>query len=205
CRRISVILYRAVAGEAASGKSAAERGPAAGALPSIQARFRVEERPAPGLHPPAIARIKPVVTGAGGRALPSWFREELVTGCRVVEQNEEGFLLRNIEMRDIDAERVADVFEKTTSLRVRFFFSPRSDQTFNQEPEKVTAAASHVIDSIEQGKQYTIKLELTDEGLDWLRLLGKNNQSAATDAAPKPDAARRESPAPSPESPTPNP
>ncbi|MFH1264207.1 MAG: hypothetical protein ABIK89_00660, partial [Planctomycetota bacterium] len=79
CRRISVILYRAVAGKAASGRSAAERGPAAGALPSVQARFRVEDRPAPGLHPPAIARIKPVVTGAGGRALPTWFREELVT------------------------------------------------------------------------------------------------------------------------------
>ena len=204
---MSVIVYRAVAGEKGQGTSDeapdasddhAVRGSpdparvgevgspapsgASNTQPSVDGRFRVEERPAQGLQPPAIAQLRPVVTGEGGRPLPPWFRQEIVTGCRVVEQNEDGFLLRTIEMRDIDAERTADVFEKTTALRVRFEFFPRPDKPFDRPPqEKAIAAVSHLVEPIEQGKQYTIQLELTGEGLDWLRLLNRDQGRGVRD------------------------
>jgi len=99
-----------------------------------------------------------------------------VTACLIVEQDQSGFLLRNIEMRDIDAERITDVFEKTTSVRVRFDFFPRSRDPFAQEQTAAIATASHLVERIEKGKQYTVKLEMTREGLDWLRLVAEGRK-----------------------------
>jgi len=174
CRRISVIVYRARGGPGSS--SISNHRSSIPTRASLEGRFRVERRPAQGLNPPAIAQVRPVVAGDGGKPLPPWYDEVLVAGCLIVEQDENGFLLRNIEMRDIDAEEIADIFEKTATVRLRFEFSRRSRDPFDAQRRAVIATASHVVDRIEKGKQYTIKLELTKEGLDRLRLVAEDRR-----------------------------
>jgi len=167
CRRISVIVYRAVEGVGA-----------AGAVESMAGRFVIEEKPAQGLNPPAIARIRPMVTGESGRPLPSWYHGAIVTACEVVALNADGLILRTIPLRDIFAEKSVDVFEKTTAARARFQFLARGDAPSGQPPKAPIAAASYRIERIDEGKQYTVKLQLPQEALDWLRLLAADPGSS---------------------------
>jgi len=175
CRRISVIVYRAGEGVGAARSSA--DADAGGAVESVEGRFLIEEKPAQGLNPPAIARIRPVVTGEGGRPLPSWYHGEIVSACEVVALNADGLILRTIPLRDVFSEKSVDVFEKTTAARVRFQFLARGDAPFGQPPKAPIAADSYRIERIDEGKQYTVKLQLANEALDWLRLLAADPDS----------------------------
>ena len=186
CRRISVLVYQAVEGAEIPGTTA-ERAPVDGqaameAAPSetassVDGRFKLDEKPAQGLKPPAIARIRPVVAAYRGRPLPPRFHEQIAIGCLIVEQDKNEFLLRTIEIRDIDSEKTTDLFEKTSAVRVRFEFFPRSDGQFDQQRRAAVAMASHVVERIEEGRQYTITLELSEEGLAWLLLLAREPDS----------------------------
>jgi hypothetical protein len=187
CRRISVLLYRATGSGVAPGPSAPEAsapgGPgvepaSAGAMDSIDGRFRVDEKPADGLNPPAVARIRPVVTGEGGRPLPSRYHDEIVAGCEITEQNDAGLLLRSIRLQDVTVEKRTDVFEPAVAARVRFVFFPRTGSSVDRPPSAPVAAASHTIERIERGRQYTITLELSKATLDWLHLLAAEPESS---------------------------
>jgi len=184
CSGMSVIVYQVVASaeshgasetsESAGDQSAGKAPPASKAATSIDGRFVVQKKPAAGLDPPSVARLRPVVTGSGGRPLPPWYHEEVVVGCRIVEQDAGGFLLRTITLTDIDVEETTDVYEKTAAVRVQFQFFPRSQSPFDGQERAAIALAAHVVEGIEEGMQYTIKLELSKDGIDWLRLLGKD-------------------------------
>jgi len=175
CLAISAIVYRAVERveprDASEPSEPADSRAAAKPTPSIDGRFTVEKKPAGGLDPPAIARLKLLVTASGGRPLPPWCREKSVTGCRVVEQDERGFLLRTITLSDIRTEEATEVFQKTTAIRVQFQFFRRSTSPFDGQEKKPLALAAHLIEAVEEGMHYTIKLELSKDGIDWLRLL----------------------------------
>lgn len=180
CRGISVIVYRAGEGMGAARSSAAdpagtptpgETTPGAGAVESMEGRFVVEEKPAQGLAPPAIAQIRPIVTGEGGRPLPAWYEGAIRSACEVVAFNADGLILRTTRLRDVFTEKSVDVFEKTTAARVTFRFLARRDGTSSQSPETPIAAAAHRIEPIDEGKQYTVNLQLPKGTLDWLRLL----------------------------------
>jgi len=188
CRRISVIVYRAVAGEDAGRSLAdadaagapapgeatpagAQATPPGGAVESMEGRFAIEEKPAQGLAPPAIARIRPIVTGEGGRPLPAWYRGAITTSCELVALDAGGLILRTIPVRDLFAEGSVDVFEKTTAARVTFQFRARGDAASGQPPRAPIATAFCRIERIDKGKQYTVMLQLPKGALDWLRLL----------------------------------
>jgi len=181
CRRISVLVYQAVEGAGMPG-TPAERAPLQkqGALEpasswetesSVDGRFKVHDKPAQGLNPPAIARIRPVVAAYSGRPLPAWFREQLTVGCLIVEQDKDGFLLRKIEVRDIDSEKTTDLF------RLRFQFFRRSDDQYDQHRKAAVPMALHLVERIEEGKQYTVTFELSDDGLARLSPLAREPDS----------------------------
>jgi hypothetical protein len=181
CRRISVIVYRAAEGAATAGSpsgtdAAAARSPGR-AVGSVDGRFLIEERPAQGLNPPAVAQIRPLITGEDGRPVPPWYHGEIVTACQIVAENADRLILRTISLRDLLAEKTADVFHQTKAARVRFEFSPRGDAPIGGPPKAPVAAASCRIESVEPGRQYTVKLQLTNEALDWLRLLAGGDSS----------------------------
>jgi hypothetical protein len=188
CRRISVLVYRAMgSGEAAAPSSAAASaagrpavGPAsaAGSRESVDGRFKVEQRPARALNPPAIAHIRLVVTGDDGRPLPLWYHEEIVTGCEITEQNAAGLLLRSVRLQDVTVQKSTDVFEGAVAARIRLLFFSRFDQRSGQGGKAPIVAASHTIERIEAGRQYTVTLQLGKETLDWLHLLAAGPESS---------------------------
>jgi hypothetical protein len=181
CRRISVLVYRATEDREAVGGSApattaapaqpAEAPPAAGAMESVDGRFQVEAKPASGLHPPAIARLRPVVTAEGARPLPAWFHDAIVTRCEITEEDSSGLLLRSIRLEDVSVEKSSDLFGPAVSARVRLLFCSRSDRSSGPQAKAPIAAASCTIERIEPDMQYTVTLQLTKDTLDWLHLL----------------------------------
>ncbi len=184
-RRISVIVYRAAEGVASAGTAPAPTAPAE-AVDSVEGRFVIEERPAQGLNPPSIARLRPLVTAEEGRPLPPWYHGQIATSCRIVEENADGLLLRTKRLGDVFTEKSAEVFTGATAVRVRFEFSARSDTPLEQPEKAPLAAAAHRIERIERGKQYAVTLQLTDEALDWLRLLAGGPEPPPSDPNTKP-------------------
>ena len=171
CRRISVIVYQAAKTDGTDTNTASppketQRPQQQG---SIQGRFEVSEGPARELNRPAVARIRPIVSGIGGRALPPWYTQEYVIGCLIVEQDKDGFNQRTITLGDLSAEKTAEVFEKTAAVRVQFQFFRRSQNQFDQQGRRMVATASVRVEPIQEGKQYTVKLELNNEGLEVFR------------------------------------
>jgi hypothetical protein len=150
-----------------------EPAPAPQTPASIDGRVEATARPVPALRPPVIARIKPLVTGKGGAPLPPWLGEKLVTGCLVIAQDRDGFLSRPVELSDVDGQAIADVPAGTVAISVRFTFLPRWPGPSDQQGKAVAATGWYMIERVEAGNQYTIRLELSPAELDWLRLLAE--------------------------------
>ena len=195
-RQISILVYQTVGDRPGAGDSTPARvpvepsataGSAAPADPaavrqgaSIRGEFKVEQKAAQGLPAPAVARVRPLVVAGGDKPLPAWYQENLRTGCQILEENEQGFTVRIVDVADIDVEKTFDVFEQAAAIRIRFRFFLRSGNGYAQDRRELAVTNSHVVKPVEAGKQYTIKLELTREALERLRALSADSGSGGT-------------------------
>jgi len=174
CRQITAIVYQDVTPrEIAKDRppeSTARPPPSepAESLPRVRGEFTVDPEPASRLHSPAIARVRPLVISSGGKPLPAWFKKSVVIGCVIARQNRDGGL-KPINVPNIDTEKTQDILPDTVKVRIRFIFHRRSDAPIDPQHKAIARSEWRVIESIKQGQQYTVKLELPKEELEKLR------------------------------------
>lgn len=170
CQRISVIVYRDVKPAEQQPAAPEEKEPAANAVPAVAGTIRVETRSAVLARPPAIAVVKAVVVGDSSRTLPQEYRNNVLAGCLIMVQHQDGFV-RAIEVQDIEAAKSHDVFAGTAAVHVQFRFFRRPDDPFHPTYVLLAHSAWQVIQPVEKNREYTVRFELGKEGLGMLEKL----------------------------------